>query len=124
MVFVDLMNTALESPIKISIAEARDEVKRSADQWAELLKYGEALVGLYAPKGEDTQTPHDQDEVYIVSRGSGKFRRGAEVVPFVTGDVLFVAAHVPHRFEHFSDDFETWVVFFGPKPDERHATAA
>lgn len=28
----------------------------------------------YAPKGEDKQTPHDQDELYIVARGKGFFR--------------------------------------------------
>jgi hypothetical protein len=31
----------------------------------------------------------------------------------------FVAAGVPHRFESCSDDFATWVVFWGPKGGER-----
>jgi hypothetical protein len=30
----------------------------------------------------------------------------------------FVAAGVPHRFESFSDDFATWVVFWGPRGGE------
>jgi len=34
--------------------------------------------------------------------------------PFVTGDALFVAAHVEHHFENFTPDFATWVVFYGP----------
>jgi hypothetical protein len=29
-----------------------------------------------------------------------------------------VPAGVPHRFVDFSDDFETWVVFYGPKGGE------
>ena len=41
----------------------------------------------YAPKDSDRQTPHDQDELYIVA-----------------GDT--------HRFEDFSPDFATWVVFY------------
>jgi hypothetical protein len=28
--------------------------------------------------------------------------------------VLFAAARVEHRFEAFSEDFATWVVFYGP----------
>jgi hypothetical protein len=28
--------------------------------------------------------------------------------------VLFVQARVPHRFEAFTNDFATWVIFFGP----------
>lgn len=36
-------------------------------------------------------------------------------MPFQQGDLLFVAAGIPHRFEEFTDDFRTWVIFFGPK---------
>jgi hypothetical protein len=32
--------------------------------------------------------------------------------------VLFVSAGVVHRFEDFSDDLETWVVFYGTKGGE------
>jgi hypothetical protein len=32
-----------------------------------------------------------------------------------TGDLLFAAAHAPHGFEDFSDDFAVWVVFYGPR---------
>ncbi len=39
--------------------------------------------------------------------------------PFSVGDVLFVPAGVAHRFEDFSDDFGTWVVFYGPEGGER-----
>jgi hypothetical protein len=43
------------------------------------------------------------------------FGRDIERVPFGPGDFLFVAAGVPHAFETFTDDFKTWVIFFGPK---------
>jgi RimJ/RimL family protein N-acetyltransferase len=69
---------------------------------------------LYAPKGSDPQTPHTRDEIYIVARGSGDFVRENERIAFAPGDVLFAAAGVPHRFENFSDDFATWVMFYGP----------
>jgi len=32
--------------------------------------------------------------------------------------LLFVPAGVEHRFEHFSEDFSTWVVFYGPRGGE------
>ncbi len=69
----------------------------------------------YAPKDVDNQTPHDQDELYFVISGTGTFERGSEKVPFAPGDVLFVAAHEPHRFSGFTDDFATWVLFYGTK---------
>ncbi|MCA3319275.1 MAG: cupin domain-containing protein, partial [Roseomonas sp.] len=45
-------------------------------------------------------------------------RRGAERVPFAPHDALFVRAGEPHRFEDFSPDFATWVVFYGAKGGE------
>jgi mannose-6-phosphate isomerase-like protein (cupin superfamily) len=69
----------------------------------------------YAPKGRDSQVPHDRDEVYVVISGTGFFMREAERVAFAPGDVLYAAAHEAHRFEDFSADFATWVMFYGPK---------
>ncbi|MBX6323360.1 MAG: cupin domain-containing protein [Rhodospirillaceae bacterium] len=75
-------------------------------------------VGVYAPRGRDDQTPHEQDEIYIVIAGSGTFERGEERVRFDPGTVLFVPAGMPHRFTDFGDDFATWVVFWGPEGGE------
>jgi len=69
---------------------------------------------LYAPRGTDPQTPHTRDEIYIIATGTGEFVRENERITFAPGDVLFAAAGIPHRFENFSDDFATWVMFYGP----------
>ena len=76
---------------------------------------GEIELRHYAPKGVDSQVPHDQDELYVVISGTGSFERERETVAFGPGDVLFAAAHEAHRFRDFSADFQTWVVFYGPK---------
>ncbi len=78
------------------------------------LSHGSMELRWYAPDGHDPQTPHDRDEVYIVVSGTGWFVRGAERVAFGPGDALFVAAHDVHRFEDFTPDFATWVIFYGP----------
>ncbi|RKP46529.1 cupin domain-containing protein [Trinickia fusca] len=83
--------------------------------FAVLFERGDVSIELFAPRGEDTQKPHTRDELYIVSSGSGVFRRGTERCEFKAGDLLFVPAHVEHRFESFTPDFRTWVVFFGPQ---------
>ncbi|MGF1609590.1 MAG: cupin domain-containing protein [Kiloniellales bacterium] len=83
-----------------------------------LFAHGSMEVRYYAPRGADRQTPHDQDEVYVVAIGNGWFRRQGERVRFGPGDLLFAAAGEEHRFEDFSDDFGTWVVFYGPKGGE------
>ena len=83
-----------------------------------LLENGTMQLGFYKPVGVDKQQPHDQDEIYIVHTGSGTFVRGEQQIPFDSGDALFVAAGVEHRFTNFSDDFAAWVVFYGPKGGE------
>ncbi len=70
---------------------------------------------LYAPRGTDDQKPHDRDELYVIVRGHGVFEYDGQRAPFKTGDLLYVAAHTPHRFAEFSDDFCTWVIFYGAK---------
>lgn len=94
-------------------------VARSADGlYAVLFENGSMELGYYKPVSVDEQQPHDQDEIYIVQTGSGTFVRGNEYIPFAAGDALFVAAGVEHRFVDFTDDFATWVVFYGPQGGE------
>ena len=88
------------------------------ERFAALLEHGSLVVEIYAPRGHDPQTPHTRDEVYIVISGSGYFVNGATREPFNTGDLLFVPAAVPHRFEDFTDDLTVWVIFYGPEGGE------
>ena len=85
----------------------------------EVLSHGTMVVKYYAPRGTDEQAPHTRDELYVIARGSGTFVNGDRRYPFSSGHVLFVPAGVPHRFEEFTDDFGTWVIFYGPEGGER-----
>jgi len=84
-----------------------------------MFTHGTMELKLYAPRGSDPQQPHTRDEVYIVTSGHGQFDNGGEVQPFQAGDALFVPAGRQHRFVDFSDDFATWVIFYGPEGGER-----
>ncbi len=85
------------------------------------IRHGTMRVGVYAPTPRDPQTPHDQNEIYIVVSGTGTFVKGGERRPFGPGDLIFVEAGAVHRFEDFTTDFATWVVFWGPKGGEAAA---
>ncbi len=82
------------------------------------LAHASLSVELFAPGtsrlGRDIQQPHAQDELYVVQRGTSNFWRDGSAVAVQAGDILFVPAGAPHRFENFSPDFVTWVVFYGP----------
>ena len=89
------------------------------EPFGEGLRHGSLLLEVFAPRGEDTQTPHEQDELYIVVSGSASFEHRGEFAEARAGDALFVPAGDEHRFHRMSDDFVTWVVFWGPIGGER-----
>jgi mannose-6-phosphate isomerase-like protein (cupin superfamily) len=104
-----------------------DDALHAVDQIREglpsafVFEHGSLQVKMYRPPGQDPQKPHTRDEVYVIAKGHGYFRNGDERHAFGPGDVLFVPAGVTHRFEDFSDDFCTWVIFYGPEGGERTA---
>ncbi len=102
-----------------TLGEAREAPIAQGARSALLLRHGTMTLRYYAPRGSDPQTPHDQDEVYVVASGTGWFVNGERRHAFGPGDVLFVPAATVHRFEDFSDDFGAWVVFYGPEGGER-----
>ena len=104
---------------KITLAEALARLPGpQREQVVSVFEHGSLVVKLYAPDGQDPQTPHSRDEIYVVARGVGEFVCGAERQGFGPHDVLFAAAGVEHRFENFSDDFAVWVFFYGPEGGE------
>jgi mannose-6-phosphate isomerase-like protein (cupin superfamily) len=99
--------------MKISVQEAVDALRtREGKTFIELFRRNGLSVEIYQPEGQDLQTPHQQDELYIIISGNGLFQDGDERYPFGPGDLIFVPAHREHRFLDFSDDFKTWVIFF------------
>jgi mannose-6-phosphate isomerase-like protein (cupin superfamily) len=106
-------------PLKLALQSAAEQLNAEENQrFTVLMRHGTMRIEYYAPKDIDLQKPHAQDEIYIIATGSGTFIRGDEKVLFSEGDMLFVPAGMDHRFEEFTSDFATWVVFYGPEGGE------
>ena len=90
--------------------------------FATVMAGGSMRVEVFAPgsntDGRDRQQPHSQDELYFVHDGDGEIIINDQRFAARAGDAFFVAAGVAHRFENFSKDFVTWVVFYGPQGGE------
>jgi mannose-6-phosphate isomerase-like protein (cupin superfamily) len=84
-----------------------------------MLAGGTMSVEVFAPKTSDVQQPHAQDELYFIHSGTGQIIINEQRFAASAGDAFFVAAGVTHRFENFSNDFVTWVVFYGPQGGEK-----
>ena len=89
--------------------------------YLELFAHGSLSVEVYRPVDRDLQTPHARDEVYVVIAGQGTFFCDGARTAFGPGTLLFVPAGATHRFEDFTDDFSTWVLFYGPQGGEHDA---
>lgn len=104
--------------MQIKPAIALEKLKDSKNEFLELFNHGSLAVEVYKPNLVDKQSPHDRDEIYVVISGSGEFINGKDTQTFGSGDVLFVPAGTEHRFNNFTNDFSTWVFFYGPKGGE------
>jgi mannose-6-phosphate isomerase-like protein (cupin superfamily) len=83
-----------------------------------VFSHGTLVLELYAPHRHDLQKPHGRDEIYFITAGEGWFNDGETRYAVGPGSFLFVPAGCMHRFEDFSADFSTWVVFYGPDGGE------
>ena len=112
--------TISKNPRHAGIADALDAVSKIRQDIpsAFIFEHGTLQVKMYRPSGKDAQKPHSRDEIYVIARGSGWFVNGTNRHAFQAGDMLFVPAGVEHRFEEFSADFSTWVMFYGPEGGE------
>jgi mannose-6-phosphate isomerase-like protein (cupin superfamily) len=104
----------MEDRAHISTGAAADMLAQSGQNYVELFRHGSLLAEYYQPVGEDQQHPHDRDEIYVIAAGSGIFVHEESRRPFQVGDFIFVKAGDVHRFEEFTEDFATWVFFYGP----------
>ena len=88
------------------------------EQFSICMRRGNWTLELYEPKNKDEQKPHKQDECYVVLEGTGVFVMGDERMRFGPGDMIFVPAGLPHRFEDFGERISVWVIFGGPEGGE------
>jgi mannose-6-phosphate isomerase-like protein (cupin superfamily) len=92
--------------------------------YAEQLRTGDLSFGTYSlPAGSaDTQSPHDEDEIYVILSGRATFWTPTRTVPVAPGTAVFVPAREPHRFTDITEDLTT-LVFFGPAEGSRARAA-
>ncbi len=81
--------------------------------WAEHLRVPDLSVGTYSipAGGADTQTPHTEDEIYVVTSGRAVIETPGGATPVSPGSVIFVPALEEHRFTNVTEDLALLVIF-------------
>lgn len=87
----------------------------------EAFKHGSMTLIFFAPEGVDYQSPHDQDELYFVTEGSGVIEIEGALHSFSPGAAIFVKAGQKHRFQGNLANIKMWAVFYGQKGGEKNA---
>ena len=111
--------------VLFTTAETLEAARRAADRrYLEFLRVPDLSAGLYVLEAgaADPQSPHDEDEVYVVMQGRGRFRAGESGQEVGPGSVLFVPARLEHRFLDVRERLEV-LVFFGPAEGSRSSGA-
>ncbi len=94
--------------VEISAAHAK-----AGRAYHEFLRVPALSAGLYVlpAGGVDGQSPHTEDEVYVVMEGRARFRAGEDDRAVGPGDVLYVRRGVEHRFHSITDELRVLVLF-------------
>ncbi|MFI7698028.1 cupin domain-containing protein [Nonomuraea sp. NPDC049480] len=87
----------------------------AANDWVEHLKVPDLSIGTYCipAGGVDTQSPHTEDEIYVVTAGRARIVTASGEAEVGPGAVIFVPAGEEHRFVDITEDLALLVVF-GP----------
>lgn len=101
----------------VSLDAVRTRHDAADEPYFEFLREGSLSVGRYVlpAGGVDHQSPHTEDEIYVVLDGRATVRIGDDEYVVEPGDVVFVDRGVDHRFVDIDARLELLVVFAPPE---------
>ena len=108
----------------MQIIEGAGQYRRPAGgeqtDWAEQFRVPDLSVGTYsiAAGGTDGQSPHTEDEIYVVTGGRATIESGGERAEVGPGAVIYVPAGEVHRFTAITEDLAL-LVLFAPAEESR-----
>lgn len=103
-----------------AVEDIREHHRNRGNLYWEMLRIPPMSVGFYAlaRRGLDPQSPHQQDEIYVVLRGRAQITIAGHSHAVAPGTVAFVPARVEHRFHSIEEPLELLVVFAPAESDQ------
>ena len=102
------------------VSELVGERERLGSPYVEFLRVPSLSCGIYHLEAgaQDLQTPHDEDEVYLVLSGRARVRVGDKEEDVAPGSLLYVRATAEHSFFGIEEDITLLVFFASGGPSE------
>jgi len=97
------------------VKQLKEKVAGSEPRILEFLRVSSMSCSIYhLPAGsKDMQSPHLEDEIYVVISGKAILEIDGEKQKVGPGSILFVRANTEHSFFDIEEDL-TVIAFFGP----------
>lgn len=94
-----------------------DEIKKNKNEYFRTFINKQSLAAgilFLNPGEEDTQEPHQSDEIYYIIRGDGYLKINNKDYRVSEGKVFFVAKNIVHHFFGNTKDLVVLYFFGGP----------
>jgi len=102
--------------LDFNLSTYAEKIQNSSSYFYTFINRDSLAVGLLIlkPGEEDTQTPHESDEVYYVISGDGFLRIKDRDYEVSKDKLFFVAKNVEHYFHGNSQELKVLYFFGGP----------
>lgn len=103
--------------LDFDVNEYIEKIRKNPSQYFHTFINRENLAGgvlVLKPGQEDTQTPHESDELYYVISGNGFLKINKRDYPVSQGQVFFVQKNIEHYFFGNTEELTALYFFGGP----------
>jgi len=93
-----------------------EKIKKSDSYFHTFINKSSLAAGVLVlnPGEEDTQTPHESDEIYYIISGDGYLKINSKDYPVSKDKIFFVGKNVEHYFHGNTKELKVLYFFGGP----------
>lgn len=117
LIFKDKVKTVFVLKLQFDTNEYLKEIKKNNQEYFHTFINRQSLAAgilFLKPGQQDTQEPHESDEIYYIISGNGFLKINKKDYPVSKGKAFFVAKNVEHYFFGNTKDLTVLYFFGGP----------
>ena len=102
--------------LDFDLSDYVDKIKKSDSYFHTFINKSSLAAGVLVlnPGEDDTQTPHESDEIYYVISGDGYLKINSKDYPVSKDRIFFVGKNVKHYFHGNTKELKVLYFFGGP----------